>query len=317
MKKSVTLGTILALSVLCSCAATQNSATQIHFDTAVTLTADCGDRVLSGAFLLCEDYEKALSRTKDNSEVSLLKNGKRKVSGKTLEVIKKGLYYCELSGGKFDITTAALADIWDYKNEVVPSRDEIAEALKNVDYHSIKIKDDFVDTNGAAIDLGGIAKGYIADGLLKYFKENGANTGIINLGGNVTVFGEKDYSVGIKKPFGDGEIAATLNLKNKSVSTSGVYERYFKKGDTLYHHILDTATGYPADTDLLSASVIGDTSADCDALSTLCILYGLDDARKLINETPGFEAVFIDKNYNLHITGGLKNEDGLITLKKR
>ena len=136
MKKSLTLGTILALSLLCSCAAAQSSATQIHFDTAVTLTADCSDEILSGAFSLCDDYEKALSRTIENSEISLLKDGKRKVSTDTLKVIKKGLYYCDLSGGKFDITVAALSDIWDFKNtqnQTVPSRDEIAEALKNVD----------------------------------------------------------------------------------------------------------------------------------------------------------------------------------------
>ena len=317
MKKSLTLGTIFVLSLLCSCAAAQNSATQIHFDTAVTLAADCSDRVLSGAFLLCEDYEKTLSRTKENSEISLLKSGKSKVSSDTLNVIKKGLYYCELSGGRFDITTAALSDIWDFKEEVIPSRDEIAEALKSVDYHSIEISGDFVNTNGKAIDLGGIAKGYIADKLLEYFKENKANFGSINLGGNITVFGDKAYNIGIKKPFGEGEIAATISLKNGSVSTSGVYERAFRKDGKLYHHILDTKTGYPTDTDLLSASVIGDTSADCDALATVCILYGLNDAQALINKTPGFEAVFIDKDYKLHLTGGLINEDGVITLKKR
>ena len=317
MKKSLTLGTILALSVLCSCATAQNTATQIHFDTAVTLTADCSDEVLSGAFLLCENYEKVLSRTKEDSEVSKLVSGKQKVSRDTLEVIKKGLYYCDLSGGKFDITVSALSDIWNFKNEVVPSRDEIAEALKSVDYHSVKVNGDYVDTNGKAIDLGGIAKGYIADKLLGYFEEKGVKSGIINLGGNVTVFGDRNYKIGIKKPFGDGEIAATLSIKNKSVSTSGIYERFFKKEGRLYHHILDTASGYPADTDLLSASVIGDASADCDALSTVCILYGLDEAKKLIDKTPGFEAVLIDKNQKLYFTDGLWLKDGLITFKKR
>ena len=317
MKNCLTLGTILTFALLCSCAAPQNTATQIYFDTAVTLTADCSDEVLSGAFSLCEEYEKTLSRTKENSEVSLLKGGKRKVSSDTLNLIKKGLYYCELSSGKFDITVAELSSIWDFKNEVIPSRDEIAEALKSVDYHSIEITGDTVNTNGKSVDLGAIAKGYIADGLLKFFKENGIKSGIINLGGNVTVFGEKYYNVGIKKPFGEDEISGTLRIKNKSVSTSGIYERYFEKDGKLYHHILDTATGYPANTDLLSASVIGDTSADCDALSTVCVLYGLEKAKKLIDDTAGFEAVFIDKNRKLHLTEGLKEKDGVITIIKR
>lgn len=317
MKKSLTLGSIIVLTLLCSCAAAQNSATQIYFDTAVTLTADCSEDALTGAFSLCEKYDKSLSRTKKDSEISLLADGKRQVSPDTLEVIKKGLYYCKLSGGKFDITVCELSDLWNLKDGVVPSRDEIAEALKNVDYHSIEVSDNSVNTNGKSIDLGGIAKGYIADKLLEYFKDKNTKSGIINIGGNITVFGKKVYNIGIKKPFSEEDIAVTLRLKNKSVSTSGIYERYFKKNGRLYHHIIDTETGYPADTDLLSASVIGDTSADCDALSTICILYGLDNAEKLIENTPGFEAIFIDKDYNLHFTRGLERKEDVITFKKR
>ena len=318
MKKSLTLGTALMLTVLCSCAAPQNTATEIYFDTAVTITADCSDEVLAGAFSLCAEYDKTLNRTKENSEVALLASGKRKVDGDTLELIKRGLYYCELTGGRFDITTAALSDIWDFKNAVVPSRDEIAEALKNVDYESIEISGNEVNTNGRKIDLGAIAKGYISDKLLAYFKDSGTKSGILNLGGNVTVFGEDYCNVGIKKPFYE-DTCATLRLKNKTVSTSGIYERYFRvNGDeNLYHHILDPETGYPAKTDLLSASVIGNTSADCDALSTVCILYGLENARKLIENTEGFEAVFVDRDYNITVTDGLNNENGVITLIER
>ena len=318
MKKSLTLGTALMLTVLCSCAAPQNTATEIYFDTAVTITADCSDEVLAGAFSLCAEYDKALNRTKEDSEVALLASGKRKVDGDTLELIKRGLYYCELTGGRFDITTAALSDIWDFKNAVVPSRDEIAEALKNVDYESIEISGNEVNTNGRKIDLGAIAKGYISDKLLAYFKDSGTKSGILNLGGNVTVFGEDYCNVGIKKPFYE-DTCAILRLKNKTVSTSGIYERYFRvDGDeNLYHHILDPETGYPAKTDLLSASVIGNTSADCDALSTVCILYGLENARKLIENTEGFEAVFVDRDYNITVTDWLNNENGVITLIER
>ena len=317
MKKSLTLGTILVLTLLCSCATVQNTATEIYFDTAVTLTADCSDEVLAGAFLLCEKYEKSLSRTRSDSEISLLSGSKRTVSDDTLEVINKGLYYSELSGGKFDITTAALSNIWDFENGVIPSRDEISEALKNVDYDSIKIFGNTIDTNGKNIDLGGIAKGYISDKLLAYFNENQVKSGIINLGGNITVFGDRYYKIGIKKPFSENEICGTLRLSNKSVSTSGIYERFFESGGVLYHHILDTKTGYPVDTDLLSASVIGETSADCDALSTVCMLYGLKKANELIENTEDFEAVFIDKNYKITVTSGLKIKNDIITFIER
>ena len=319
MKKSLYLSTALFLVFLCSCTAAQNTATEIYFDTAVTITAPCSDKVLNGAFSLCEKYENTLSRTKKKSEVSLLSIGERKVSNDTLEVIKKGLYYCNYSDCRFDITISTVSDLWDFKNEIVPTRDEIAEALKNVDYESIDISENTVNTHGKSIDLGGIAKGYIADKLLDYFTDNGVKSGIINLGGNVTVFGNDFYNVGIKKPFTGSDIVATVKLKNKSISTSGIYERYFvlDGGNTLYHHILDPKTGYPAETDLLSASVIGDTSSDCDALSTICILSGLRDAKIAIENTDGFEAVFIDKDYNLSVTSGLKIKDGIITLTER
>ncbi|MBO4693492.1 MAG: FAD:protein FMN transferase [Clostridia bacterium] len=315
MKKPITLATVLMLSLLCSCANTENTATQIHFDTAVTLTADCSDEILNAAFSLCENYDKTLSRTNKNSEISSLNGGNEKVSPDTLEIIKKGVYYSALTKGKFDITVADLVSLWSFKDEVVPSRDEISEALKNVDYESVKVITDSVDAGGKKIDLGGIAKGFVSDKLLDFFKQKGVKKGIINLGGNVTVFGDRFYNIGIKKPFSESDTLATVKLKNKSVSTSGIYERYFKSGGELYHHILDTKTGYPVKTDLLSASVIGATSADCDALSTICVIYGLRDAKKLIEGTAGFEAVFVDKNYKVILTKGLENKNGIIEFK--
>lgn len=318
MKKSLSFGTAIMFLLLCSCTTAQNTATEIYFDTAVTITAECSSEVLNGAFSLCKDSENKLSRTKKDSEISLLSESVGEISPDTLEVIKKGLYYCDYSDGRFDITLAPLSDIWDFKEEIIPSRDEIAEALKNIDYQSIEVSEDNeVNTNGKSIDLGGIAKGYIADKLLIYFTEQGVKNAIINLGGNVTVLGNDFYNIGIKKPFSTSDICATIRMKNKSVSTSGVYERCFKKDGVLYHHILDIKTGYPADTDLLSASVIGNSSTDCDALSTICVLYGLRGAKSIIEDTDGFEAVFIDKDYNLSVTSGLKIKDGVITLTER
>ena len=136
-----------------------------------------------------------------------------------------------------------------------------------------------------------------------------------NLGGNITVFGDRYYNIGIKKPFYDNEISATLKIKNKSISTSGIYERYFESNGKLYHHILDTNTGYPVDTDLYSATVIGECSTDCDALATICVLYGEKRAKELINSTENFEAVFIDKDYRITVTDGLKAENGVIKEK--
>ena len=317
MKKIVSLNLSLVLLLLCGCTGKlENKDTRFLFDTVVTLTANCSNETLDGAFELCENYEKLLSRTVQDSEVYTLNNteGFVEVSDDTLGIIEKSLYYANLSNGKFDITIYPVSSLWDFNKQIIPSRDEISDALKNVDYQSIKIEGNKINLNGRQIDLGGIAKGYVADRLSEYFKEMKVSEGIIDLGGNLLVFGDRDYTVGIKQPFSD-ELAATLKMRNKTVVTSGTYERYIPADIKLYHHILDPDTGYACDTDLTSATIIGNSSMDADALSTVCILIGLENAQKLIENTADTEAVFIDNDGKLHYTSGLSFKDDVFTLK--
>ena len=317
MKKIVSLNLSLVLLLLCGCTGKlENKDTRFLFDTVVTLTANCSNETLDGAFELCENYEKLLSRTVQDSEVYTLNNteGFVEVSDDTLGIIEKSLYYANLSNGKFDITIYPVSSLWDFNKQIIPSRDEISDALKNVDYQSIKIEGNKINLNGRQIDLGGIAKGYVADRLSEYFKEMKVSDGIIDLGGNLLVFGDRDYTVGIKQPFSD-ELAATLKMRNKTVVTSGTYERYIPADIKLYHHILDPDTGYACDTDLTSATIIGNSSMDADALSTVCILIGLENAQKLIENTADTEAVFIDNDGKLHYTSGLSFKDDVFTLK--
>lgn len=303
------------LLLLCGCGM-ENNDVRFLFDTAVSLNADCGEDALEGGFALCERYEKMLSRTVNDSDVSRINNseGAVSVSDDTVRILSRAIYYSELSDGKFDVTVYPVSSLWDFKNAVVPSRDEIAEALKNVDYQSISIDKNTVTAGKSGIDLGGIAKGYIADRVEEYLKSRGAKRGIINLGGNIKVFGKKTYAVGIKKPFSDG-ISASVELKDKSIVTSGIYERCFEKDGVLYHHILDPETGYPCKTDLYSATVIGDSSLDCDALATVCILFGREKAEKTIEATDGFEAIFIDNAGKMYATSGLEKSNGEYRLK--
>ncbi len=317
MKKIVSLNLCLVLLLLCGCAELQeNKDTRFLLDTAVTLTANCSSQTLDGAFSLCENYEKMLSRTVEGSDVYTLNNsdGFTEVDDHTKKIVEKAIYYGNLSNGKFDITIYPVSSLWDFNNQIIPSRDEISEALKNVDYQSIEIDGNKINLNGKQIDLGGIAKGYIADRLLQYFKENKVQEGIIDLGGNLVVFGDRDYTVGIKQPF-SSNLAAILKVSNKTVVTSGTYERYIEKDGAFYHHILDVKTGYAYESDLTSATIIGDSSMDADALSTICILLGLKDAENLIENTPDTEAVFIDNDGNLHYTSGLTFKDDFFTLK--
>ena len=317
MKKIISLNLSLVMLLLCGCVQQENKNTKFLLNTVVTLTANCSKETLDGAFLLCEEYEKLLSRSITESDVYKLNNsdGFIEVNDHTKKIIERAIYYGDLSSGKFDVTIYGVSSLWDFNNEVIPSRDEISEALKNVDYQSIVINENSVNLGGKQIDLGGIAKGYIADRLLEYFKEQNVTEGIIDLGGNIVVFGNRDYTVGIKKPFSTNEIAATVKVKNKTVVTSGVYERYIQKDSTLYHHILDPKTGYSCDSDLLSATIISDTSFDADALSTICILLGVDKAKEFIESIPNTEAIFIDSDQILHYSSGLDVGKGEFRLK--
>ncbi len=308
---------LLAL-ILCLCGCngnSHNSETRFVLDTVATLTADCNDEVLDGAFELCKTYENLLSRTKENSTVYALNNsdGFREINDETLEIIKRSVYFGELSNGKFDITILPVSSLWDFNNSIIPSKDEIAEALKNVDYETIEINGNSVNLNGKKIDLGGIAKGYIADKVKEYLIANNATEGIVNLGGNVVVFG-KVYKVGIMRPFGEDAIA-TLCVKNKSVVTSGIYQRYIEKDGKIYHHILDTATGYGIDNELASVTVIADSSMDCDALSTVCMLSGAEKGAEIINGIENTEAVFVYRNGDISFTDGIYEKEKLLYLK--
>ena len=316
MKKNITLPMMLILLLICGCNSgeTENSETRFLLDTVCTVTADCGDDIINGAFSLCEDLERTLSKNVKDSDVYRLNNteGFVSVSPDTLKTVERALYYSELSGGKFDITIAPVSALWDFKNQVVPDRNEIAEALKNVDYHSVEIKDGGISLDGKQIDLGGIAKGYIADKATEYLKENGVKKALINFGGNICMIGQ--YNIGIKKPF-DDSVIASIEIKDKCAVTSGIYERYIEKDGKTYHHILDPKTGYGVENKLAAVTVIGEKALDCDALSTVCMLLGAEDGLEIINRTADTEAVFIDRDGGITLSSGLYRENDKIYFK--
>ena len=167
----------------------------------------------------------------------------------------------------------------------------------------------------ARLDLGGIAKGFIADEMRKYLNNKGITTGIISLGGNVLTLGPKEkdsnYTIGIQKPFAEsGTPLGKLSIKDASVVTSGIYERYFRVDNTLYHHILNTKTGYPVENSLDQVTIISSISMDGDALSTTCFALGEKEGMKLIEETDGVEAIFVTHDGTIMTSSGVgKNTD--------
>lgn len=319
MKKFISLSVATAiLFLLGGCANTDSRLdTRFIFDTVVKLDIECDEQTLLEAFSLCEKYDKLFSKTNPESELYRINNSKGFVScdEELLQLIERGLYFSKLSKGEFDITISPVCDLWDFEGTVLPDRSEIAEALKNVDYETIEIKNKKINLNGKKIDLGGIAKGYIADKLKDFFEKKGVKNGIINLGGNIYTFG-KQTTLGIADPKNTSEAILRLDAKDLSLVTAGTYQRNMTVDGKTYHHILDTKTGYPADSDVVSATVIGKSSADCDALSTICVLLDTNKAIELINTQNDTEAVLILKDGSILYTDGIYLEADRILFKK-
>lgn len=325
-----------------------------YFNTVITVTLydSSKEALLDDCFSMADTYESYFSNKIADSDICKINDADGEyveVHDETIELLEKGIYYGNLSNGKFDITVGALSDLWDFSNKaliysggpenipestnlgteattetisnssssysqasMIPSADEIASALSTVNYKNVKIDGNKVALTNpdATLDLGGIAKGYIADEMKAYLNEKGITSGVINLGGNVLVLGPKEdgdvYRIGIQKPFDeDGASIASVSVTDQTVVSSGVYERYFKENGVLYHHILDTATGYPYENGLLGVTIITGTSVDGDGLSTTCFALGLEDGMALIESLPDTEAIFITDDYELHCSSGM------------
>lgn len=263
----------------------------------------------------CRRFERLFSRTLPHSDISLLNgaNGETVlISDDTFELLKGSIAYCERSLGLFDITMGPVCRLWNYHDGICPNQSDIDDALSHVDYRNIilggkagsrhaRLKDPL-----AAVDVGGTAKGYIADRLRTSLCKRGLCHFLINLGGNVVVHGGKPdggpFSVGIRNPQNRDKTIGSLSLHNGSVVTSGLSERAFFIDGVRYHHILDPKTGYPAETDAESATIVSQSSFDCDGLSTTLCSLGIEQGVSYAKSCPEIAAaVFIDANNKMKI----------------
>ena len=288
--------------------------TGTYFDTVVQIEVWGADQdIMDHCREMCENYEQMLSATIDTSEISEINNAGGEpvtVSDETAELIEKGIEYGEISGGLFDITIAPASGLWNFtdnEDKTLPDPDELAEAVTHIDYHCVNVDGNTVVLTDpeAQIDLGGIAKGYIADQLKEYLESEGIEHALIDLGGNMLALGGRydgtDFRIGLQMPFADtGTAMAAVSINDQSVVTSGDYERYFEKDGVIYHHILDPDTGYPVQNDLDQVTIISDKSVDGDALSTTCFAMGLEGGLELIRSLDGVEAVFVTKDGEIH-----------------
>ena len=253
--------------------------------------------VMNGLKSLCQKYNTMFSMYVEGSDIYNINHAQGMpvaVSSDTATLIKKGIYYGNLSNGSFDITIGSVSQLWDFTSGsgTVPDADAIASALSHVNYKNISVSDNTVqllDPN-ASIDVGAIAKGYIADRIKDYLKKNGVKHAVIDLGGNILLLGSKT----------DG--STSIKVANKSVVTTGIYQRYFEADGKIYHHILDPRTGYPCENTLYSDTIITDSSLTADALSTVCYLMGYEAANDLIDQLENVDALFITNDNEIHYT---------------
>lgn len=294
--------------------------TGFAFDTVISITlyGTEDESVLDGCMELAEKYENLFSATIEGSDIwNINHSGGNSVSvdRETIELLQTALYYAELSHGAFDPALGTVIDLWDYNSEdpTVPEETDIESALEHIDYTDIQLDTDTLEVTLSdpelLVNLGAIAKGYIADRMRDYISSQNVSSAIINLGGNVYALGSKpdgsDFTVGVQKPFDStGSAITSLSISDSSVVTSGPYERYFEQDGVIYHHILDPATGYPSDSGLLSVTILSTDSVDGDALSTTCFVLGEEKGLELIESLPDIEALFITSDYELVYTSG-------------
>ena len=294
------------------------SVQNFFFDTVISVKITAGENaeeLLGHCMDMCGEYERIFSRTSEESElykVNHRTSNTVEVSEKLAYLISEGQKIHELSGGKFDITVAPLSDLWDFKSQdaSVPDAQKIREAAAKVDASRVHLEGTTLtfDSNDTMIDLGALVKGYAADELAAYLKSEGVESGLINLGGNVLTIGSKpdgsSWKIGIQKPFAGGELIDTVEVSDKTVVSSGVYERYFEQDGVIYHHILDPDTGYPVQDGIWGVSIICDSSLLGDELSTTCLAVGEEEAEKLIKSMDGVEAIFVDDQLHVTKVGG-------------
>ena len=316
------------LMISCVQMQNQDGYTEVYyfFDTFVSITVyDEKDK----AFLpdieeYCHQCDDLFNRHLEGSDIYRIIHAGGEVvtvDPNTVFLVATALDVCSKTDGAIDITVAPVLDLWDFtsddENHTPPSDEAIKEALKHVDYKKVRYDYETSEVKlqdpKAAIDLGFIAKGYIADGIKDKLTASGVENAIINLGGNIVVMGTKpdgsNYNIGIKKPFTEtNEIMLSASVHDTSIVTSGVYERCFTYNGKLYHHIVDPKTGYPVENNLYQVTVISDFSICADALSTSLLLLGKEKGTSLLRLTqetfPETHALFVDDQYKYYYSEG-------------
>ena len=313
MKRAAALFAALVMLITAqSCASSEKTADFFAMDTYMSIKAYGGGDAVERAETLVFELERKLSATDGASEISAVNSaGSAKVSQETAELVTSALSLCELSGGALDISVYPVTRAWgfttgDYR---VPQEAELEELLRLVDYTKVTVSGDTVTLGeGMLIDLGAVAKGYAGDRVTALLRSSGVKSALINLGGNVQCLGRKPdgsrWKIGVQDPSGSGYVGV-IEAEDEAVVTSGGYERYFELDGKTYWHIIDPSDGRPADSGIISVTVVGASGLACDGVSTALFVIGKEKASELWRENGGFEVVFVTESGEIIITEGL------------
>ena len=297
---------------------------QLHLGTVCTINLfDQGSTELYGQmFQKLKGIEQAFSVNLSDSAVSQINQSAGiapvVVPQEVIYVLQEALRIAERTGGAFDPTIGPLVDLWDIggDNSQVPSQQAIDHARSLVDWRLVEIDSQrgtvYLPKQGMALDLGGIAKGYAADELVAIAQEAGIQQALFDLGGNIYAFGTKadgtPWRVGVKDPAQPGgSPALALAVQDRSVVTSGMYERFFEQDGIRYHHILNPATGYPVWNDIQSVTIVSKSSLLADALSTSVFVLGREKGLALL-ESEDAEGVIIGEDNLVYPTSGIADQ---------
>lgn len=287
-------------------------------DTQIILTAYGDDRAkeaLAEAQEKIYELENVFSTVKEDGETAIInKNSGGKLSEPLLYLAERAIEISRDTEGAFNPMILPVVKLWGFsdKNYRVPEDNEIKSALLLTDLSWVRLdkksSEIYFDKKGMGIDFGGIAKGYVSSVIMDIYRKNGIESGVVNLGGNVEVLNEKpdgsSYNIGIRSPY-DGMLGA-LSVKDKAVITSGGYERYFEKDKVRYHHIINPNTGYPAESGLISVTIVSKDGVLADALSTALFVMGKDKAVTYWKKNGGeFDIILMDGNDNIYISEGI------------
>lgn len=282
---------------------------------------------LEAGYRLIQKFEDKLTVNRNESEVMSINHqagiSPVVVPGDTYSLIKRAVLVSKKHLG-FNVAIGPLVKLWKigFKGANRPSDNDIKQRLNIIDPEKIILNDTessvFLQEKGMEIDLGGIAKGYIADQIKELWKKRGVETGIIDLGGNVLLLGASlheygIWNIGVQNPIKPRDISlGVIHTNEKSIGTSGIYERKLIIDDHEYHHMFDSQTGYPIKNNLASVTIVSDKSIDGEVWSTIGFYQGIEQGMEMIERQPGIEAIFITKNLKTFVTSGLDKKFNLV-----